>query len=429
MKPKIKNHSKLIKFIISISFFMIINGCSSSENNHENNNTTTIEKFSLWSGETKLRGANIFQRKVYPELDGGEFMGSGYIGPPFIQEDFNKLASMGANYVNISHPGIFCENQPYKMDEKALNNLKELIEMIGKADMFVVISFRTGPGRSEFTFYWGEDDEWFDKSYYNDMVWKEEAAQIAWAKMWKETVKIFKDNPYVVGYDLMVEPNSNDVWLDIWEPDDFYSQYKNTLYDWNSLFPQIINIIREEDNSTPILVGGMAYSAVNWFQYIIPVQDSKTVYTIHQYEPYIYTHQKSDDNYTYPGDFDADYDGKTDHVDRNWLQKLLNRADNFRTSKNIIIACNEYGVARWAKEAYKFLDDQMNIFEEMGMNYAIWEWSTSWEPFASEVNDFNFCFGPDPNNRSYIPSNNLIDTIKKYWTKNTFRPSNVNFSN
>jgi hypothetical protein len=84
--------------------------------------------------------------------------------------------------------------------------------------MFAVISFRTGPGRSEFTFFWGKDDDWFDASYYNDIVWQDRAAQEAWAAMWQHTAARYRDNPIVVGYDLMVEPNANEVWLDVWDP-------------------------------------------------------------------------------------------------------------------------------------------------------------------------------------------------------------------
>ena len=64
-----------------------------------------FDKWSLWSGETQLRGANIFQRRVYPELD-YDWLGPNPLGPPFTQEDFNQLASLGCNYVNISHPGL-----------------------------------------------------------------------------------------------------------------------------------------------------------------------------------------------------------------------------------------------------------------------------------------------------------------------------------
>ena len=35
-----------------------------------------LDKITLWQGETQLRGANIWQRVVVPDLDGPEFLGS-----------------------------------------------------------------------------------------------------------------------------------------------------------------------------------------------------------------------------------------------------------------------------------------------------------------------------------------------------------------
>jgi hypothetical protein len=132
--------------------------------------TTSVDKWALWANGTQLRGANLYQRRVYPELDGPEFMGPGPVGPPYTQEDFDRLATLGANYVNISHPGLFTENPPYSLDQNIQDNLDNLLSMIAKADMFAVISFRTGPGRSEFTFFWDEVEDWFDASYLNDSV-------------------------------------------------------------------------------------------------------------------------------------------------------------------------------------------------------------------------------------------------------------------
>ena len=55
------------------------------------------DKWALWVGGTQLRGANIYQRRTYPELDGPEFMGDGPVGPPYTQGDFDLMAAMGAN--------------------------------------------------------------------------------------------------------------------------------------------------------------------------------------------------------------------------------------------------------------------------------------------------------------------------------------------
>ncbi|MEZ5670083.1 MAG: hypothetical protein R3F55_22135 [Alphaproteobacteria bacterium] len=110
------------------------------------------DRFDLWRNDTgpQLRGANLYQRHVYPEIDGSEFIGPGPFGPPVTQADFDALAAAGANVVVLSHPGIFTEQPPYRLDPAAKANLDRLVAMAQAADLFVVIAFRTGPGRSEF---------------------------------------------------------------------------------------------------------------------------------------------------------------------------------------------------------------------------------------------------------------------------------------
>ena len=118
--------------------------------------TGGVDKYALWAGNTALRGANVYQRRVYPELDGPHFLGPGPIGPPYTQDDFERLAAWGANLVVISHPGLFTEEPPYRLDFAVQENLDRLLEMAARAGLFAVISFRTGPGRSEFWAFFGE---------------------------------------------------------------------------------------------------------------------------------------------------------------------------------------------------------------------------------------------------------------------------------
>ena len=385
-------------------------------------NTGSTDKWALWNGSTHLRGANIYQRRVYPELD-NDFLGPGPLGPPYFQSDLDALAAMGANYVNISHPGLFSENPPYTLDQNVQDNLDNLLSMIAQADMFAVISFRTGPGRAEFSVCCLGDD-WVIESYYNDSVWQDQAAQDAWAEMWRYTAERYRDNPIVVGYDLMVEPNSNEVGsdavnnpLDIWDPEEFYDDYGGTLYDWNQLHPRISAAIREVDSETPILIGAMAYSAVEWLPYLQPTGDPRTIYTVHQYAPFEYTHQEAPAANSYP-------DGS---FDQSWLDDLLSTVDDFATTHGAPVAANEFGVVRWVPGADDFMDDQIELFEQRGLNHALWVWETSWEPFAAEVDAFNFRHGPDPNNHSDVESSDLMDVIIEYWGRNSLRPSNTQF--
>jgi hypothetical protein len=126
------------------------------------------DKWALWVDGPHLRGANIYQRRVYPKLDGLEFMGAGPLGPPYTQEDFDRLAALGANYVNISHSGLFSETPPYTLDQEVQDNLDHLLDTVAQANMFAVISFRTGPGRAEFSVCcFEEPGDWYDESYLN----------------------------------------------------------------------------------------------------------------------------------------------------------------------------------------------------------------------------------------------------------------------
>lgn len=385
----------------------------------------SLDKWSLWTGGTHLRGANIYQRKVYPELDGTEFLGPGPFGPPYTQQDFDHLAAMGANYVNISHPGLFTETLPYIPDPAAQANLDNLLRMIAKADMFAVITFRTGPGRSEFSIL-GTGD-WAPESYLNETLWQDRAAQDAWTDMWRYTADRYRDDPYIVGYDLMCEPNSN-ARPDIWNPADFYAQYGGTLRDWNLLYPRLVAAIREVDTGTPILIGGNGYSSPEWLPFLQSVEAARIVYTLHQYNPHAYTHQEAQLglSLTYPGYFDANYDGQPDEVNRLWLGNMLSPVVDFQEKYAVPLAVNEFGLERWEPGAADFLRDEMTLFEAHGWNYALWQWYASWPPLVQGDNSFNFRLGSDANDLKDVPSNKLINAIKGFWALNTIRPANLN---
>jgi hypothetical protein len=145
---------------------------------------------------------------------------------------------------------------------------------------------------------------------------------------------------------------------------------------------------------------------------------------VHQYAPTVYTHQEAPLVNTYPGVFDADWDGEDDLVNKAWLDNLLSTIDTFKATHGAPVAVNEFGLMRWEPGAATFMDDQMDLFERRGLNHALWLWETSWAEYAEEVHAFNFRFGPDPSNRTDVDSV-LLDAIVKYWGRNTARPSSA----
>jgi hypothetical protein len=389
-----------------------------------------MTKWDLWaSGTTNLRGANIHLRLVYPDIDGPDYIGAGPVGPPFTQQDFDDLSALGANWVNISHPGLFTEEEPFVLDPAVEANLDDLLAMIEQADMFAVISFRTGPGRSEFTFF---DPGGFPESYRNETVWEDQAAQDAWVAMWHYVAERYKGSPFVVGYDLMVEPNADFVCCRIeGEPDEFYPEHAGQIYDWNVFYPRIVEGIRAVDPDTPILVGGMGMSSVVYLPYLETTDDPRTVYTVHQYEPVDYTHQNpgllGGLPIQYPDEYDTDWDNEPDRVDIAWLDRLMWPVDDFKAENGVPVASNEFGPIRYEPGAAQFMNDQMAVFEARGINHALWEWGPAWPPLRDDQQEFAFRLGTEVDEYSEDAPSDLQDMIVSYWAWNAYRPSNVTF--
>ena len=204
----------------------------------------------MWRGGPHLRGANVHLRRVYPEIDGADFFGPGPFGPPATQQDFDRLAASGANYVELSHPGIFAEGAPYVLDVGALANLDRLLNFAAQADLYAVIAFRTEPGRSEFTFHPGEEDTWFPGDLVNNAVWTDDDAKQGWVDMWAFAAQRYRNSGIVVGYELMVEPNGATTGLRGDSPGEFVEQHSGGPYDRGDFFPRILEGIREVDART-----------------------------------------------------------------------------------------------------------------------------------------------------------------------------------
>lgn len=238
--------------------------------------------------------------------------------------------------------------------------------------------------------------------------------------MWKAAAQRYKDNTAVIGYDLMVEPNANVVLYNEYDPVAFYAAHGGSLSDWNQLHPRISAGIRTIDTATPILTSGMSYGSINWLSYVTVTADGKTVYTVHDYEPFVYTHQDPPNlTLTYPGTFDADGDGIPDTVNVDWIRSHFSRIDTFKAAHpGKPVAVNEFGVKRWEPGAAAYFADVATVLEEKKANRALWIWSDSW-PNDQYADDFNFRHGSDPANHVDVATSPLIQSIKADLALNT----------
>jgi aryl-phospho-beta-D-glucosidase BglC (GH1 family) len=318
-------------------------------------------KWDLFRSGTCLRGANVWQRREHTQPN----------YPPYSVTALQELGSWGANYVNLSVPGPFTEKPPYVVNSYALSSLDTLINNAEKANLFVVISFRTGPGRNESVFG-GETDPVLDS------IWRDSAAQQAWVDMWKFVADRYRNRKHVVAYDLMVEPEREDI---------------HTL--WSQMAYAMSAAIRSVDQNTPIIIGGAGWSHYSSLEMIVPTGDSKTAYAVHQYDPFEYSHNEG---------------GRRPSL--NYLRKIYNVLRDFRTTTGQPVLVNEFGAVWKVSGAQSFIRDQFGELERIGSSNALWIWE-------SRENDYQGSF------TIYRAPSGVKTEIKNYWGKNSIRPGQI----
>ncbi len=365
-----------------------------------------IDEWSLWNGPTQLRGANTWQKR--PNAD------TSTVYPRYTQEDLCKLASWGANYVNLSIPGPMTEEadgrRAYHWDARVWANLDSMITRADSAGLFVVVSFRTGPGRSEWVF----DQE---EPRARNNVWRERPAQDAWVRMWGRTAELLRNRPAVVGYDLMVEPLLR-IEAGSVEP-----------RHWYRLAERLVDTIRKVDPATPIIVsvapGGYPSGLRNLDTTRFKPNTRRIVFAVHQYTPWTYTHQPTthslftcDTPRIARGDKSAPRRPFDPSV-RAELQGVYTSMKRWKDEKGVSLVVNEFGVTRWVDSADVFIREQMESIEALPANHAVWLWDPEkclgWDAM-------NFRNGPDSAYHFEVPNNALADSIRSAWRRNTVRP-------
>ena len=107
------------------------------------------------------------------------------------------------------------------------------------------------------------------------------------------------------------------------------------------------------------------------------------------------------------------------------IERLYRPVEAFRRRRDAQVAVTEFGAVRWAPGGAAFLQDQMAVLEERGINHLLYFWDPSFAATRQQLNPYNFRFGPDPDNRVPLADPPLLEAAKTFWARNRFRPSNV----
>jgi hypothetical protein len=367
--------------------------------------SAAVDKISPWrSGD--LRGANNWQ---------GRWSGSSNpyrdrtIGNPISQADLDDLRRLGANYLQLSVAGLYAEQPPYGLDVEAQVVIDNIVDLASKAHLYVAIAFRSGPGRNEQAVVRSTDIATYGPIV--ESFWTDSNAQEAWLDMLHYAAVRYGSSPAVIGIEPIVEPNSY-ARHGFKSPQDFYARYTDTLEDVNQFHARATVAIRTASD-VPILLEGDGFGTVSYLPYLKTTGDSRTIYTVHYYEPIVFTHQDPRRRLSYPGLMPIGAGQVI--VDKGFHERTLLPLRTFKHTKGVPVAVTEFGVHRYAPGAAAYLSDVLNVFEDIGAAHALWEFVVSTQ--RPLFNDFDPEGGADASRRTKA-ENAVQTTIEENLQKN-----------
>ncbi|MEF8680967.1 UNVERIFIED_CONTAM: cellulase family glycosylhydrolase [Bacillus cereus] len=361
--------------------------------------------------------------------------GTNFMNSTSLPENYKSAKEANIEYVRLA-PDKWAKDKDFLFEDKPDTSGKDFL--IGNADnyrglvkedleklkadldaaqsqgMNVVLTMLSLPG-----------DRWrqFNNNKNDDRMWEEEKYQEQASQFWKDLALELKDHPAVVGYNIINEPHPetaknnryNDFWTEDYEK--WYAKVKGTTADLNRFYEKVINSIREVDKETPIILDSGLYATPWAFKYLKPVEDKKTLYAFHMYEPYELTSQgeKQNKEYQYPGLVKVGDLEKPVMWNRQGLEKFLKPIQQWSKKNHVPsnrIIAEEFGINRTVPGATQYMQDLISIFNQKG-------WHKSFYAFREDTwTGMNYELGTekikwDEEGKPMRQDNSLWDVIKK----------------
>ena len=179
------------------------------------------------------------------------------------KDDIHFIKSLGFNSIRIpfnwklfitEYPERKSEGVGYALLDKAIKWCKE-------ENLYVILDMHCAPG--------GQTGDNIDDSFGYPFLFESPASQLQTIKIWRKLAEIYKDEPIVIGYDLLNEPIAH-----------YFDKDKLNLT-LEPLYKRITESIREVDKNQIIFLGGAQWNTN--FEPFGPPFDDKLVYTFHTY--------------------------------------------------------------------------------------------------------------------------------------------------
>jgi aryl-phospho-beta-D-glucosidase BglC (GH1 family) len=180
------------------------------------------------------------------------------------KEDIHFIKSTGLNHVRIpfNFKLFLVEDHPEIWIDEGFKRLDDLINWCKEEDLYVVLDLHAAPG--------GQTGDNIDDSWSYPFIFEDQQAQQTTIALWEKLAERYKDEPIVIGYDLLNEPIPH------------FMENKEELNNLlEPLYKKITEAIRKVDTNHIIFIGGAQWNT-NFKMFGKPF-DPRLVYTFHKY--------------------------------------------------------------------------------------------------------------------------------------------------
>lgn len=240
-----------------------------------------------------------------------------YLDNYITQDDIKYLKRIGCNHIRLPFHYKMFTDEPYMATKNAgFKYFDRVIEWCRKEKLYVLLDMHCAPG--------GQTGDNIDDSYGYPWLFFSQSSQDLMSEVWVKIAKKYKDDPIIIGYDVVNEPFAHYFAKEI--PD-----YNHRLF---VLYQRMVKDIRKIDKEHTIFLNGAIWAGD--FGVFESILDNNIVYEFHKYW------------------FDVNQEAVQGYVD-------------FRDKHNVPIYIGETGenTDEWVKD-FRVLLDKNNI------NWCFW---------------------------------------------------------
>nr|WP_319270434.1 glycoside hydrolase family 5 protein [uncultured Draconibacterium sp.] len=183
------------------------------------------------------------------------------------REDIRYIKSTGVNSIRLPfHYKLFTDEDYMGLYSKqdGFARIDSLVEWCRESDLYIILDMHDAPG--------GQTGANIDDSYGYPWLMVSEESQDLFVDIWRKIADRYKNEPMILGYDLLNEP------IATYFPEDEAMLNKQL----EPLYMKAVKAIREVDTNHIVLLGGAQWNG-NFKVFTDSKFDDKIMYTCHRY--------------------------------------------------------------------------------------------------------------------------------------------------